>query len=146
MWFCRFFLFKFYESPKNLLARGHKDRAVDSLNGIAIFNKSDARISVEELCHDTGGGGGAMAAEEARKGQSIKGKLWIRTLKEQITEFGPSRLKPLFATKKMGWTTAIVWFLWIDIQVGKHIRFNLLTCSVYYVQWISSKIYCRERD
>jgi len=59
-----------------------------------------------------------MTAEEARKGQSIKGKLWIRTLKEQIAEFGPSRLKPLFATKKMGWTTAIVWFLWIDIQIG----------------------------
>jgi hypothetical protein len=131
MWFCRFFLFKFYESPKNLLARGHKDRAVDSLNGIAIFNNSDARISVEELCHDTGGVGGVIAGEEARK-RSTERKMWIWTLKEHLAEFGPSRLKPLFATKKMGWTTVIVWFLWIDIQIG-NIPLNLPTFSVHHV-------------
>lgn len=134
MWFCRFFLFKFYESPKNLLARGYKNRAVESLNSIAIFNKSDARISVEELCHDTGGVGGASVAEEAKQeGTSVKGKLWIRTFKEHLNEFGPTRLKPLFATKKMGWTTAIVWFLWIDIQIGTLSSVDLLIASIHYV-------------
>ena len=133
MWFCRFFLFKFYESPKNLLARGYKDRAVDSLNGIAIFNRSEARISVEELCHDTGGVGGASAAEEARRERiTTTGPMWIQTLKEHLSAFGPSRLKPLFATKKMGWTTAIVWFLWIDIQIGIISR-DLLSSSIYNV-------------
>ena len=123
MWFCRFFLFKFYESPKNLLARGYKDRAVESLNAIASFNNSDHRISVDDLCHDTGGVGGASAAEEARSQRSsTSGKYWFITLKEHFVDFGPKQLKPLFGTKKMGWTTVIVWFLWIDIQIGTHLN------------------------
>jgi hypothetical protein len=114
MWFCRFFLFKFYESPKNLLARGYKDRAVDSLNKIASFNGSEDRISVNELCHDTGDFGGAEKGRES----GVTGEIWFRTFLEKLTQFGPTRLKPLFSTKKMGWTTAIIWFLWIDIQIG----------------------------
>jgi len=112
MWFCRFFLFKFYESPKNLIARGYKDRAVESLNKIASFNRSEARISVDELCHDTRDTHGAEGPE---KGNNAT---WFRMIMEKSVEFGPTRLNPLFATKRMGWTTAIVWFLWIDIQVG----------------------------
>ena len=116
MWSCRFFLFKFHESPKNLLARGYKDLAVDSLNKIASFNNSDERISVEDLCHDTGGIGGASTAAESK--QRLADTHWSRSLKARIVQFGPTRLKPLFATKKMGWTTIMIWFIWITIQVG----------------------------
>ena len=81
----------------------------------------------------TGGVGGASAAEEARRERiTTTGPMWIQTLKEHLSAFGPSRLKPLFATKKMGWTTAIVWFLWIDIQIGIISR-DLLSSSIYNV-------------
>lgn len=123
MWVCRFFLFTFYESPKNLLARGYKDKAVDSLNKIAAFNNSDARISIQELCHD-GVSLGRLSVHNLKEhfdGQ----KCAIRRLMDELSQFGPRRLKPLFATKRMGWTTLIVWFIWIDIQIGNAFpRFN----------------------
>jgi len=80
------------------------------LNEIAIFNNSDERISVLDLCHDTGGLGGATPR--------VANSHWFRTLKEGLAQFGPIRLKPLFATKRMGWTTCMIWFIWTDIQVG----------------------------
>src|SRR5271170_6835933 len=116
MWCCRFFLFKFHESPKNLLSRGYKNRAVESLNEIASFNNSDERISVQDLCHDTGGIGGASAAAQSK--QRFADTHWFRSLKDRLVQFGPTRLKPLFATKKMAWTTCMIWFIWITIQVG----------------------------
>lgn len=121
MWLCRYAFFTFYESPKNLLARGYKQRAVDSLNKIAAFNKSPARISIHELCHDDGSLGKAAGNQE--KGQ-VQGKKIssFRRFTNEVSQFGPRRLKPLFATKRMGWTTIMVWFIWVDIQIGEGSR------------------------
>lgn len=106
MWVCRFFLFTFHESAKNLLARGMKDEAVDSLNKIAIYNHSPHRISVDQLSHETS----SITSAQGGRVRSV--------FRERMEIYGWQRIKPLFQTKRMGFTTVLVWIIWTVIQIG----------------------------
>lgn len=50
VFFARYFIFRFYESPKFLLCKGREQEAIDVLHKIAVFNGAPApRLTVEDF-------------------------------------------------------------------------------------------------
>jgi hypothetical protein len=104
-WFLRFFVFKLYESPKYLVGRGRDAEAVDVVHKVAEYNGVQSSLSIEQLLAvDREYGSGK--AIDASAGAAVKRTLSI---------FDMSRVKVLFATRKMAYSTSLLIILW-----GKH--------------------------
>ncbi|KAI9037738.1 putative sugar transporter [Aspergillus affinis] len=108
MFICRFFFFHLYESPKFLLSRGRQEEAVAAVHGIAYKNKSKTWLTVEIL-NEIGG-----YPEESVQ-QTLSNK---QIAKRYLSKFSMQRIAPLFATKKLGITTILLWFCWATIGMG----------------------------
>jgi hypothetical protein len=90
------FLFTLYESPKFLVSRGRQEEAVASVQGIARKNRSKTWLTEEvlnEIC-------GRPDEIEDKKGLST-GDI----VKRSLDRFSVQQLKPLFATKKLGFSS-----------------------------------------
>lgn len=90
------FLFTLYESPKFLVSRGRQEEAVASVQGIARKNRSKTWLTEEvlnEIC-------GLPDETEDKKGLST-GDI----VKRSLDRFSVRQLKPLFATKKLGFSS-----------------------------------------
>ncbi len=108
MFICRFFFFHLFESPKFLLSRGRQREAVAVVRGIAYKNKTTTWISEEVL--DAIGG----SAEEV-PGQALS---TTEIIKRQAEMFSTKRIAPLFAYKRLGVNTVLLWFCWTAIGMG----------------------------
>lgn len=108
MWACRFFLFHLYESPKFLLSRGRQEEAVRTVHAIAFKNKTHTWLTVDIL-NEIGGHPDQVGKPSLTTAEIIK-----RTL----SKFSAERIGPLFADKKLGLTTALLWFCWATIGMG----------------------------
>ncbi|KAL8703127.1 MAG: hypothetical protein Q9201_003686 [Fulgogasparrea decipioides] len=108
MFMCRFFLFHLYESPKFLLSQGRQAEAVAAVHGIAYKNKKTTWLS-EDILNEIGG----LAAVEEKQKLSA-GEI----VKRNLDKFSTQRIAPLFATKKLGLMTCLVWFCWATIGMG----------------------------
>ncbi|KAE8144425.1 major facilitator superfamily domain-containing protein [Aspergillus avenaceus] len=108
MFLCRFFLFHLYESPKYLLSRGRQADAVSAVHGIAYKNRKKTWIT-EDILNEIGG-----YPEEVEKQTLTFKEIVVRYL----SKFSMQRIKPLFATKKLGITTVLLWFCWATIGMG----------------------------
>jgi hypothetical protein len=95
MFICRFFLFHLYESPKFLLARGRQEDAVATVHGIAYKNKAKTWLTVDIL-NEIGG----YPAENQPQALSNK-----EIIQRYLSKFSLDRVRPLFATKKLGITS-----------------------------------------
>ncbi|KAL4963958.1 MFS transporter [Aspergillus stella-maris] len=109
MWSCRFFLFTFYESPKFLVSRGRDDEAVAAVQGIAHKNKTTTWLTQEVLIELCG------RPEEKEKS---KGGTTFEIIKRSLERFSLQQVKPLFATKRLGFSTVLIWFCWTCIGMG----------------------------
>lgn len=110
MFIARFFFFHLYESPKFLLSRGRQDEAVASVHGIAYKNKTKTWLTTEIL-NEIGG------YPENR--EEVKEKLsFVEIVKRFFSKFSMERIGPLFANKRLGITTVILWFCWATIGMG----------------------------
>lgn len=72
IFFLRFFVFRFYESPKFLLSKGREAEAIEVLHKIAKFNKAPApTLTVEDFAaidHDSDEGpSGEMSTSQTTK-------------------------------------------------------------------------------
>lgn len=107
--FCaRFFIFHLFESPKYLLSRGRQAEAVASVHGIAYKNKARTWLT-EEILNEIGG------YPETKE----KEKLSITEIIHRFfSKFSMERVGPLFATKRLGFTTVLLWFCWATIGMG----------------------------
>lgn len=108
MFACRFFLFHLYESPKFLLSRGRQEEAVRTVHALAYKNKAKTWLTVDIL-NEIGG-----HPEEA--GSTSLSTMEI--IKRALSKFSGERIGPLFHTKRLGFTTAILWFCWATIGMG----------------------------
>ncbi|RHZ74868.1 hypothetical protein CDV55_102561 [Aspergillus turcosus] len=108
MFICRFFLFHLYESPKFLLARGRQDEAVAAVHGIAYKNKAKTWLTVDVL-NEIGG------YPEENQPQALSNR---EIIQRYLSKFSLDRVRPLFATKKLGITTVLLWFCWTTIGMG----------------------------
>jgi len=100
MFVARFFFFHLFESPKFLLSRGRQPEAVAVVHGIAFKNNKKTWLT-EEILSEIGGYPG-VAGDRQLSNKDI--------VKRQFEKFSTERIKPLFANRKLGINTALLWF------------------------------------
>ncbi|KAJ9214678.1 hypothetical protein DTO166G4_3734 [Paecilomyces variotii] len=108
MFVCRFFFFHLFESPKFLLSRGRQEEAVSAVHGIAYKNKTKTWLT-NEILNEIGG-----HPDEA----SNQVLSYAEIIKRTLSKFSGERIGPLFATKRLGFTTVLLWFCWATIGMG----------------------------
>lgn len=113
VFFARFGLFRFQESPKFLLYRGRDGEAVEVLQYIARFNKVQCNVTLEsfnQLDDDDASTDGSV-----QQGKIVLGsgdKLNDLTL-GQKAKLEYIRLKVLFSKPVMAWLTVCVWIIYM---------------------------------
>ncbi|CAG7992124.1 unnamed protein product [Penicillium olsonii] len=109
MFILRFFFFHLYESPKFLLSRGRQEEAVASVHGIAYKNGAKTWLT-NEILNELGGHPEAREEKTELTSSQIVGRFF--------SKFSMERIGPLFANKRMGINTALLWFCWTTIGMG----------------------------
>ncbi|KAH6845141.1 major facilitator superfamily domain-containing protein [Chaetomium sp. MPI-CAGE-AT-0009] len=108
MFLVRFFLFHMFESPKYLLSRGRQAEAVAVVQGIALKNGKKTWLTEEVL--------DAVVDDTA---PSVRRRLSTRNIiRNKLASFSAERIRPLFNSRKLGLTTALIWFAWATIGMG----------------------------
>ncbi|OJD15083.1 hypothetical protein AJ78_04630 [Emergomyces pasteurianus Ep9510] len=110
MFLCRFFLFHLFESPKFLLSRGRQDEAVATVHAIAYKNGAKTWLT-SEILNEIGGHPEEVAIEQQKLSN-------MEIIRRQLSKFSAQRIAPLFVTKKLGFTTVLLWFCWATIGMG----------------------------
>ncbi|KAL2039244.1 hypothetical protein N7G274_007912 [Stereocaulon virgatum] len=108
MFVARFFLFHLFESPKFLLSKGRQAEAVATVHGIAYKNKRKTWLS-EEVLNAVGGDPEVVGHVKLST---------IEIIKRFFSKFSGDRIAPLFATRRIGTMTLLVWFCWATIGMG----------------------------
>ena len=112
VFFLRFVVFRFQESPKYLLYRGKDEKAVQVLHHIAKFNGRESSITTEVFA--------ALTDEDSSIGTQGTGRPILGAGTKQLKsslgdkvklEF--ARYKILFATKGMAYITILIWIIYI---------------------------------
>lgn len=111
----RIFIFKLPETPRYLLSKGKDQAAVDSVNYVArqngkpepltigMFQEIDARLGITNESNTAAQGPGLTTKE---------------IIKENMKDFRSTHYQALFATRKLGIHTGIIWLIWLTI--GKY--------------------------
>jgi MFS family permease len=130
VFFLRFFVFKFHESPKFLLAKGREQEAIDVLHEIAKFNRAppptltvEHFAEVERLHHGTATEASASSAELAAGPQSSALVSTAQRTKAALRGFFRT-----FAHLKLIAATRLQLFIFILLAVaymGDYWSFNL---------------------
>ncbi|KAI0913863.1 sugar transporter [Ustulina deusta] len=109
MFLVRFGLFHLFESPKFLLSQGRQAEAVAVVHGIAYRNNKKTWLTEEIL-------DAIVDAEDAEQ-EPIRVSA-SSVLKQNLNSFSLSHIQPLFQNRKLGLTTALIWFCWAAIGMG----------------------------
>ena len=117
LWVLRFFVFHLYESPKYLMGRGRDEEAVEVVRKVAAYNGKETKLTVEMLK-----GVGRKAASEKGDNESIakdpeNGEADFDTsakgaIIRKLRKFDLGHVKPLFATRKLAYSTSLLIILW----------------------------------
>lgn len=108
MFLARFALYHLFESPKFLLSRGRQAEAVAVVHGIAYKNKTTTWLT-EEILNEIGGDPAVVPDSQLTITEIIRRKM---------SSISGERVAPLFRTRKLGLTTALIWFCWLAIGMG----------------------------
>ena len=112
IFFLRFVVFRFQESPKFLIYRGRDEKAVEVLQYIAKFNKKECHITNEDF---------AALEDDSASGSTGQSKGALIGSKDQRTaSWGEKfsvelvRFKYLFSSRSMAIFTVLVWitYMW----------------------------------
>ncbi|TRM60728.1 major facilitator superfamily domain-containing protein [Schizophyllum amplum] len=110
LWVVRF-LFPLYESPKYLMGRGEDEKAVSVIHKVAAFNGKTSTLSIEDLRALGAYGGSDKVATSTRPTA-------LDTIRGHIGKFGGASVRPLFATRKLAWSTSLLIALWAIIGLA----------------------------
>ncbi|KAI0455872.1 sugar transporter [Xylaria acuta] len=109
MFVIRFGLFHLFESPKYLLSQGRQSEAVAVVHGIAYRNNKKTWLTEEVL----------DAVVDTEDTERAPVRVSARSvLKQNLSSFSLSHIQPLFQNRKLGLTTALIWFCWASIGMG----------------------------
>jgi len=108
MFLSRFALFHLFESPKFLLSRGRQREAVAVIHGMAYKNKTTTWLT-EGILNEIGGD------PEVAVGSKLT---TMEIIRRKMSTFSGERITPLFAYKRLGWNTGLLWFCWLTIGIG----------------------------
>jgi hypothetical protein len=107
MFICRFFLFHLYESPKYLLSRGRQSEAVSIVQSVARYNGSSTWLTIDilnEFSDDEDDGAPKLTVLEINR--------------RNMSKFSLDKVGALFADRRLGLTTLLLWFIWAAIGMG----------------------------
>ncbi|KAI5296280.1 hypothetical protein KEM52_004578 [Ascosphaera acerosa] len=108
MFFCRFVLFRLYESPKYLLAKRRQSEAVATVHAIASKNGVKTWLTSDILDEI----GGTTDAAEKETGT------FSEIMKRNLGKFSTQQFSPLFADRRLAIETVLLWFCWATIGMG----------------------------
>ncbi|KAF9647905.1 MFS general substrate transporter [Thelephora ganbajun] len=139
MWFVRFFVFRFYESPRYLIGRGRDEEAVEVIHRIAKFNGKadictltvgDLQKAVQEQStnaspsfsiREVSGGSYPSPGAEVTSTERKKGFL------SSSSHLSGSHIKALFATRRMAWSTSLLIVIWGTIGLASTLYNSFLS-------------------
>ena len=128
IFFLRFVVFRFQESPKFLLYRGRDDRAVEVLHKIAKFNGRESSITLETFeILTTEHTSTSYSDEDMTTSDAAKDKSTITMVKNELL-----RCKILFSSFSLARLTILIWITYI---------FDYWGFSIAGEQWISMKFH-----
>lgn len=108
MFICRAFLFNLYESPKFLLSQGRQSEAIAVVQSIARYNKTKTWLT-EDIIDQIGGHPDVVEKDKLGTFEIVR---------RSFDKFSTQRVGPLFGTKKLACSTALLWFIWATIGMG----------------------------
>ncbi|KAJ8591671.1 MFS general substrate transporter [Rhizopogon salebrosus TDB-379] len=112
LWVIRFFVFNLYESPKYLMGRGRDEQAVEIIHKVAAYNGKTSNLTLEDLR-------GAGKLVDATSDDDVPmDTSMLAAVRRKIGMFSGSHVRPLFATRKMAWSTSILIILWAFIGLA----------------------------
>ncbi|KAI3326045.1 sugar transporter [Xylariaceae sp. AK1471] len=109
MFLIRFGLFHLFESPKYLLSQGRQAEAVAVVHGIAYRNNKKTWLTEEIL--------DAVVDTDDTERAPVRVSA-SSVLKQNLSSFSLGHIQPLFQNRKLGITTALIWFCWATIGMG----------------------------
>ncbi|KAK7681656.1 MFS sugar transporter [Cerrena zonata] len=109
----RFFVFHLYESPKYLMGRGRDQEAVEVVHKVAAYNGKSIQLTVGTL-QDAGRRAAPSTSEESKYMNVGAKAAALRKLKK----FDSGHVKPLFATRKLAWSTSLLIIVWALIGLA----------------------------
>ncbi|KAI0086900.1 MFS general substrate transporter [Irpex rosettiformis] len=114
LWVVRFFVFHLHESPKYLMGRGRDAEAVEVVHKVATYNGKTSSLTVDMLT-DAGQLAGVSSLTDGEAGFDTSAKAAVmRTLRN----FNGSHVRPLFATRKLAYSTSLLIVLWALIGLA----------------------------
>ena len=126
IFFLRFVVFRFQESPKFLLYRGRDDRAVEVLHKIAKFNGRESSITLESFeILTTEHTSTSYSDADMTTSDAAMDKSTITMIKNEL-----SRCRILFSSFSLARLTILVWITYI---------FDYWGFSIAGEQWIFKK-------
>ena len=124
------YLFPLHESPKYLLGRGRDAEVVVVVQKIAAFNKATTWLTLEHFqAIDSELALGNETHEPQTRFSDTAG-----IVKKSISKFSPEKLKGLFSTPKMAFSTSMMILLWCMVSNIEQSRFH---CIEYRLHLIS---------
>ncbi|KAL5479006.1 MFS1_2 [Sanghuangporus weigelae] len=118
LWCLRALVFRLYESPRYLIARGEDEKAVAVLHAVARINGTTCSLTAEQLKRagasavaSSGGSPLIVSVNEDHKAGLSGVAKW--SVKEMWIH-----VKGLFATRKVAWSTSLLIFLWGIISLA----------------------------
>jgi hypothetical protein len=111
MFIIRFVFFDIFESPKFHMGQGHDEEAVRVVHEVARRNGTTSSLTLEDLkaCEVSAATGGIVQQQQTSATAAIK---------RNLQKVDASHVKPLFATKKLIWSTSLITFVWALIGLG----------------------------
>ncbi|KAF2738161.1 membrane transporter [Polyplosphaeria fusca] len=108
MFFLRFVCFTIFESPKYLMGKGLDGEAVKVVHEVARRNGKTSTLTIEDLeqCNNLGA---PVIAAQSHAATAIK---------RNLEKVDLSHVKPLFATKKLAYSTSLITLVWAFIGLG----------------------------
>ncbi|THH31336.1 hypothetical protein EUX98_g2842 [Antrodiella citrinella] len=108
----RFFVFHLYESPKYLMGRGRDEEAVEVVKKVAAYNGKESTLTLEMLQE-----AGRLVALEKEVEVEMDTSAKAAALRK-LQKFDMGHVKPLFATRKLAYSTSLLIILWALIGLA----------------------------
>ncbi|KAF2268123.1 MFS general substrate transporter [Lojkania enalia] len=120
MFFLRFVCFTIFESPKYLMGKGRDEEAVKIVHEVARRNGKTSSLTLEELTQFDNLG---VPASQHHSHAAT-------AVKRNLEKVNLEHVKPLFATKKLAFSTSVMTLVWAFIGLG----FPLYNAFLPYIQ------------
>ncbi|PVH82380.1 MFS general substrate transporter [Cadophora sp. DSE1049] len=139
--FIRVVVFKMPESPRYLLSKGRDAEAVHAVNFVARRNGKVEPLSLDMLQDIDNQLGLPVNYKEERRGLSR-----MEVMRDNFKDFKGVEYSKLFANKKLGLHTGLIWLIWVTIGIAYPLYFNFLPSYLSQKFTTKSSLYLTYRN